>query len=144
MENQLPQKILLNDLTNADRVAFYKKTYSHVAGGVLLFIMFEYLLLQSDTIIEFMLSMTDGYKWLIMLGGFMLVTNYAESTTMRTSDKNIQYLAYLIYIFAQALIFVPLIAIAAFYMDAGPAHYHQRPPCPHRPHQCLPFPGRPR
>ena len=125
MENQLPQKILLNDLTNADRVAFYKKTYSHVAGGVLLFIMFEYLLLQSDTIIDFMLSMTDGYKWLIMLGGFMLVTNYAESTTMRTSDKNIQYLAYLIYIFAQALIFVPLIAIAAFYMDAGPEILNQ-------------------
>ena len=119
MENQLPQKILLNDLTDADRVAFYKKTYSHVAGGVLLFIMFEYLLLQSDTIIDFMLSMTDGYKWLIMLGGFMLVTNYAESTTMRTSDKNKQYLAYLVYILAQALIFVPLIYIAAFYMDAG-------------------------
>lgn len=119
MENQLPQKVLLNDLTDADRVAFYKKTYSHVAGGVLLFIMFEYLLLQSDTIVDFMLSMTDGYKWLIMLGGFMLVTNYAESTTMRTSDKNKQYLAYLVYILAQALIFVPLIYIAAFYMDAG-------------------------
>ncbi|WP_115461020.1 Bax inhibitor-1/YccA family protein [Winogradskyella aurantiaca] len=119
MENQLPQKVLLNDLTDADRVAFYKKTYSHVAGGMLLFIMFEYLLLQSDTIVDFMLSMTDGYKWLIMLGGFMLVTNYAESTTMRTSDKNKQYLAYLVYILAQALIFVPLIYIAAFYMDAG-------------------------
>lgn len=119
MENQLPQKVLLNDLSDIERVAFYKKTYAHVAGGVLIFIMFEYLLLQSDAIVDFMLSMTQGYKWLIMLGGFMLVTNYAESTTMRTSDKNVQYLAYLLYIFAQALIFVPLIYIAAFYMDAG-------------------------
>lgn len=119
MENQIPQKVLLNDLSDVERVAFYKKTYAHVAAGVLVFIMFEYLLLQSETVIDFMLSMTDGYKWLIMLGGFMLVTNYAESTAMKTSDKNMQYMAYVLYIFAQAVIFVPLIYIAKYYMDAG-------------------------
>ena len=125
MENQVPQKVLVSALSQADRVAFYQKTYAHVAGGVLIFIMFEYLLLQSDTIINFMLSMLDGYKWLLVLGGFMLITNYAESMTMRTADKNKQYLAYLIYIFAQALIFVPLIAIAAYYMETGPEILNQ-------------------
>ena len=125
MENQLPQKVLLNDLTDLERVSFYQKTYAHVAGGVLLFIMFEYLLFQSETVVEFMLSMTQGYRWLIMLGGFMLITNYAESSAMKTSNRNTQYLAYVLYIFAEALIFIPLIAIAALYMATGPEILNQ-------------------
>jgi FtsH-binding integral membrane protein len=133
MENQTPNpfpeqeqtKVLVGALSEVERVAFYKKTYSHVAGGVLVFILFEWLLLQSDTIVDFMLSMTEGYKWLLMLGGFMLATNYAESMAMRTEDKNKQYLAYGIYIFFEALIFVPLIYIAAFYMESGPEILNQ-------------------
>lgn len=106
---------LLTEVTDEKRVAFYKKTYAHVAGGVLLFILFEYLLLQSDTIVNFALSMTQGYKWLLLLGGFMLITNYAESTALKTTDKNLQYLAYAGYIFAEAFIFIPLIYIAISY-----------------------------
>ncbi|MCC1483774.1 Bax inhibitor-1/YccA family protein [Winogradskyella immobilis] len=118
-ENQLPEKIMLSSLSEVDRVEFYKKTYSHVAGGVLVFVLFEYLLLQSETVVNFMLSMLDGYKWLLLLGGFMLITNYAESTALRTADKNKQYLAYGVYIFAEALIFVPMIYFAAYYADSG-------------------------
>ena len=118
--NQLPEKIMVANLSDVERAAFYKKTYAHVAGGVLIFILFEYLLLQSETIVDFMLSMTEGYRWLIMLGGFMLATNYAEGMAMKTSDKNMQYLAYTIYIFFEALIFVPMLYIAAFYMESGP------------------------
>jgi len=119
MENQFPEKIMVNSLSEVDRVAFYKKTYSHVAAGVLVFVLFEYLLLQSETVVEFMLSMTQGYKWLLMLGGFMLATNYAEGMAMRTTDKNKQYLAYGIYIFFEALIFVPMLYIVTELM--GPA-----------------------
>lgn len=115
MENTLNNKILLSERTDIERVEFYKKTYAHVAGGVLLFIIFEYLLLQSETIVNFALSMTQGYKWLLLLGGFMLITSYAESTALKTTDKNLQYLAYAGYIFAEAFIFVPLIYIAISY-----------------------------
>lgn len=118
MENTFENKTLLIESTDEVRVAFYKKTYAHVAGGVLLFVLFEYLLLQSDTIVEFMLSMTDGWRWLVMLGGFMLITSYAESTVLKTADKNIQYMAYALYVFAQALIFVPLLAIAIYYTES--------------------------
>ncbi|WP_339882527.1 Bax inhibitor-1 family protein [Polaribacter vadi] len=118
MENTFENKTLLIESTDEVRVAFYKKTYAHVAGGVLLFVLFEYLLLQSDTIVEFMLSMTEGWRWLVMLGGFMLITSYAESTVLKTADKNIQYMAYALYVFAQALIFVPLLAIAIYYSES--------------------------
>lgn len=118
-------KLLVSHLTSEARVAFYKKTYAHVAGGVLLFICFEWLLLQSDAIIDFALSMTQGMRWLLMLGGFMLVTTYAERMTMKTEDKTKQYLAYGLYVFAQAFIFVPMIYIAAFYMESGPEILNQ-------------------
>lgn len=119
MENQVQEQRLLAQISDVERVAFYKKTYAHVAMGVLVFILFEYVLLQSEAIVAFMMSMTQGYKWLIMLGGFMFVTNYAERMTMKTPDKNTQYLAFAIYILAQAFIFVPLIYVAMFYMDSG-------------------------
>ncbi|WP_435413841.1 Bax inhibitor-1/YccA family protein [Polaribacter aestuariivivens] len=118
MENTFENKTLLIDTTNEVRVAFYKKTYAHVAGGVLLFVLFEYLLLQSDAIVNFLLSMTEGWRWLVMLGGFMLATNYAESTIMKTADKNIQYMAFALYVFAQAIIFVPLLYIAIYYTES--------------------------
>ena len=115
MENTFENKTLLIESSNEVRVEFYKKTYTHVAGGILLFVLFEYLLLQSSMVVEFMLSMTQGWRWLVMLGGFMLITNYAESTVLKTADRNIQYMAYALYVFAQAIIFVPLLYIAIFY-----------------------------
>lgn len=125
MENLVENKLMVSELSEVDKVAFYKKTYSHVAVGVLVFILFEYLLLQSEAIVGFALSMTEGYRWLIMLGGFMFITNYAERMTLKTPDKNKQYLAYGVYILAEAFIFVPLIYIAAFYMESGPEILNQ-------------------
>ncbi|CAA0166695.1 Probable transmembrane hypothetical protein [Tenacibaculum maritimum] len=120
MENNIGNsKVLLSASTDAERVAFYKKTYTHVAGGVLLFVIFEYLLLQSTAIVEFALSMTQGFKWLLLLGGFMLVTNYAESTMLKTQDKSKQYAAYGVYILAEAFIFIPLIYIAMLYTGSA-------------------------
>ena len=119
MEEMIQNKLMVSQLSEVDKVTFYKKTYSHVAAGVLVFVLFEYLLLQSETIVNFTLSMTQGYRWLIMLGGFMFITNYAERMTLKTPDTNKQYLAYGVYILAEAFIFVPIIYIAAYYMDSG-------------------------
>jgi len=124
-QNSVQERVLVAQVSDVERVAFYKKTYAHVAGGVLVFIVFEYLLLQSEAIVDFTLSMTEGYRWLIMLGGFMFITNYAERMTLKTQDKNTQYLAFGLYILAEAFIFVPLIYIAAYYMDSGPEILNQ-------------------
>ncbi|MGJ8591863.1 MAG: Bax inhibitor-1/YccA family protein [Aquaticitalea sp.] len=123
--NHFESKALLNSATDAERVAFYKKTYAHVAIGVLVFIVFEYLLLQSETIVRFALSMTQGMKWLLMLGGFMFITTYAERMVLKTEDKNKQYLAFALYILAEAFIFVPLIFMALVYTDSGSEMLYQ-------------------
>jgi FtsH-binding integral membrane protein len=119
MENQIQERLLLNEVTDVERVAFYKKTYSHVAGGVLVFIIFEWMLLQSDTIVNFAMSLTQGWRWLIMLGGFMFATNYAERMALNSPNKNRQYLAYGLYILAEAFIFVPMLYIATTYLNDG-------------------------
>jgi hypothetical protein len=116
MENINQQHLVpVASLSDEAKVAFYKKTYSHVAGGVLAFFIAEYLLLQSMALVEFMLSMTQGWRWLIMLGGFMFMTNYAESSAMKTTDKNKQYMAFGLYVIAEAIIFIPIIYIAMAY-----------------------------
>ncbi len=116
MENT-SQKLFVIDLPDVERVAFYKKTYSHVAGGVLFFILVEYLFFQSEAIINFALSLTQGYKWLLMLGGFMFITNYSERLMLKTPDLKTQYIAYGIYIIAEAFIFIPLLFIAISYTN---------------------------
>ncbi|MEM7382577.1 MAG: permease, partial [Bacteroidota bacterium] len=79
MENhETPQIQMVSDLTGQERVAFYKKTYAHLAGAVLLFVLVETLFFQIEPLVLFALSLTEGIKWLLLLGGFMLVTNYAE------------------------------------------------------------------
>lgn len=111
--------IQVDTLTETDRLTFYKKTYSHVAYGVLAFILVEYLFLQSETITRFALSLTEGRMWLLMLGGFMLATSYGERMAAKSHDRNKQYLGYAIYIVAQAFIFIPLLYQAMFIADNG-------------------------
>ena len=43
IENPLQTNALLSHLTSEEQVAFYKKTYAHVAGGVLVFVLFEWI-----------------------------------------------------------------------------------------------------
>jgi len=107
-------QIVVGQLAEANRIAFFKKTYSHLALGVLAFMIVEYLFLSSETITKFALSLVEGRMWLLMLGGFMLVTNIAEKMAINSIDRNKQYLGFGLYIIAEAFIFVPLLYIAMY------------------------------
>jgi len=117
MESLQPQITPVSSLSDARRVDFYKKTYTHVALAVLLFIVAEYLFFQSPAIVAFAESLTGGWSWLVLLGAFMLVTNYAESMALKTRDKNKHYLALGIYVIAEAFIFIPLLHVAFSVID---------------------------
>lgn len=119
-EFQTPtQTILVSSLTDEKRVAFYRKTYTHLAFAVLLFILVETLFFQIPSILEFALSLTEGWLWLLMLGGFMVITNYAEKMALQSHDRNKQYLALLLYVVAEAFIFIPLIFMAMIMAEDG-------------------------
>jgi hypothetical protein len=105
----------LIQVTDIERAAFYRKTYAHVALATLLFIIVESVLLSITPLVEFMLSMLQGWKWFVVLGLFMFATNYAEKTAHNSHDKSTQYLALFLFVIAQALVFIPLIYMALYY-----------------------------
>ncbi|NAS12988.1 Bax inhibitor-1/YccA family protein [Poritiphilus flavus] len=121
MENhETPQIQMVSDLSGQERVAFYKRTYAHLAGAVLLFVLVETLFFQIEPLVLFALSLTEGVKWLLLLGGFMLVTNYAERLSVKNENTGTQYAALILYVIAEAFIFIPLIFIAiAVAQDGG-------------------------
>lgn len=119
MENTTTTYQPLIAASDDTRVSFYKRTYAHVALAVLLFIIVESLLLRIEPLVEFALSMTQGWRWLIMLGGFMLATNYAENLAHKSHNINVQYAALLLFVVAQAIIFIPLIWMSIYYTDGS-------------------------
>ncbi len=98
-----------------DRADFIRKTYQHVALAVLAFILVEMLFLNTPFIVNIGLKMTQGMTWLLVLGGFMFVTSFATKWANSTVDRSKQYAGLLLYVVAQAFIFVPLIYMAIAY-----------------------------
>ena len=115
-QNQEPMVV---DLVQEEQLAFYRKTYAHVAGAVLLFIAVEALFFQIPTLVNFAFSLAEGWTWLLLLGGFMFATSKAESMAMGTTDRNTQYAALVLYVVAEAFIFIPLIGMAFYVAGAG-------------------------
>ncbi len=113
------QSSLIMGLTQDRKAAFYRKTYTHLALAVLLFILVEMIFFQIPAVVDFALSLTQGWLWLAMLGGFMFATSYAEKMALGTKDKNKQYLALGLYVIAEAFIFIPLLFIAMSYSADG-------------------------
>ena len=98
--------------TDDTRAQFIRRTYLHVALAVLAFIIIETFFFSVPAIVNIGLAMTQGWTWLLVLGGFMFVTTRLERWAMRSTDRNQQYLALFIYAAAQAFIFIPLIFMA--------------------------------
>lgn len=108
-------KQVVAEATSAEKAAFYRHTYGHVAGGVLVFIILETLFLQVPFIVNTLLSFTQGYLWLVLIGGFMGISWLAQKMAMDEVSKSKQYLGYFLYIVGQALLFVPMLYIAINY-----------------------------
>lgn len=96
---------------------FYKRVYFSLALAFLVFLAIESFFLTSEIIVNFMLSMLEWYRRLMLLLWFGLVTYFSEKMAISSTKKFKQYLAYLIYIIAEALLFVPIILIALAYTD---------------------------
>jgi len=111
--------INVNREANLVKATFIKKTYLHVAFSVLLFVGIEAVLLSIPAVVKAGLWMTQGMQWLLLLGGFMFVTSMAEKWAHRSTNRTHQYGALLLYVIAQAIIFVPLIYIAMHYSGDG-------------------------
>ena len=110
-EEILDAGMFVGSLDSVERAEFIKRTYQHVALAVLVFILLEVLFLNTPFIANFAMSLTQGWTWLLMLGGFSLVTSYAEGWAMKTDNVQHQYWALILFTAAEAFIFVPMLYI---------------------------------
>jgi FtsH-binding integral membrane protein len=93
------------------RAAFITRTYLHLFGAMLLFAGIEVFLFTSGLafpIAQAMLSVS----WLVVLGGFVVVSWFASRAAHRAVSPAAQYAALGGFVLAEAIIFVPLLAIA--------------------------------
>ncbi len=93
------------------RSAFMGRVYARLVAGVAAFVLIETYLFTSGlavAITEFVFSTS----WLLILGGFMIVSWLSNSLTMRASSPAAEWGGYLLLVAANALIFAPMLVIA--------------------------------
>ncbi|MEM6425563.1 MAG: Bax inhibitor-1 family protein [Cyanobacteria bacterium P01_D01_bin.128] len=103
----------------SERAEFIKRTYAHLAGAVGAFIVVEFLLFQLGIAgWLFNLVVASRFAWLGILGGFALLGYLSSSMTAKADDVSTQYMGLGIYVVGEALIFAPLLYLAAVFSDA--------------------------
>ena len=113
METLDADYVLLRNADSTTRAEFIKNTYIHLAGAVLAFVLLETLLLSMPWAVNMGMALVgSGTTWLLVLGGFMFITNYAEKMAANSHDRNKQYMGLALYVVAEAIIFLPLIIMA--------------------------------
>jgi hypothetical protein len=93
------------------RSTFIWRTYGHVAAAILLFAAIESYLFESGLAAPLAQSLL-GFNWLVILGAFMLVGWLATHVAQTAQSKPVQYVALAGFVVAEAIIFLPLLAIA--------------------------------
>ena len=106
--------MLASDAGVDARADFIRKTYLHLAGAILAFVGLEAILLNmpfTESMVQWMFG--GQWNWLIVLGAFMGVSWLARSWAESAVSIGTQYAGLGLYVVAQAIIFVPLLYVAA-------------------------------
>ena len=112
------QTTMVAQATESARAEFFRKTYSHVAMAILAFIGLEAILLKVIPQETIFWMISGRFIWLFLIGMFWLGSTLANKYVFDPSrDK--QYLGLGLYVILEAIIFLPLIAIATLYSGGG-------------------------
>jgi FtsH-binding integral membrane protein len=97
------------------RRAFIRNTYTHLAAAIYAFVALEWLFISLgwDEAAVQMLGNTP-MAWLLVLGGFFIVSVVANRWAQSDTSPAMQYAGLFLYVIAEALIFLPLLAMAKF------------------------------
>ncbi|WP_008310105.1 Bax inhibitor-1 family protein [Leptolyngbya sp. PCC 6406] len=100
----------------SDRALFIRRTYLHLAGAVAAFIAVEFLLFTTgiaETLTNFLAG--SRFMWLALLGGFAILGWLARSLIAQAKSGEQEYLGLGIFVAAEAILFAPLLYIAAYF-----------------------------
>jgi FtsH-binding integral membrane protein len=93
------------------RSAFVVRTYVHLYGAIVAFTLLEAFLFATGLagpIAQALLRVS----WLLVLGGFVVVSWLAAHVARRSLSLGAQYAALAIYVVAEAIVFVPMLFLA--------------------------------
>jgi FtsH-binding integral membrane protein len=104
-----------------ERARFIRKTYMLLAVAILAFVVVESALWVSGAAYAILSVLTLGGSmgWLVVLAAFMGISYLANRWAMSDASPAVQYAGLGIFVLAEAVIFVPMIFIAATYSDAS-------------------------
>ncbi len=120
-ETFMPQEGTFADKASADaRGQFIVKTYTHLFGAILAFIAIEAALLASP-LAEMMMQMlaVSRFSWFLVLGAFMGVSILANKWAHSDASVGKQYMGLGLYVFFEAVIFLPLMYMAIQFGPEG-------------------------
>jgi FtsH-binding integral membrane protein len=99
--------------SETERAAFIRRTYTHLAGAVLVFIGLEALLVNIPGIEGLVgIMFASPISWLVVLGLAMGAGMVARMWAASDASPGTQYLGLGLYVVVQAVVFLPLLYIA--------------------------------
>jgi FtsH-binding integral membrane protein len=97
------------------RAAFVRRTYGHLAAAILAFTALEYGLLQLPNVGDLVGGMVSSpWTWLLIVGAYIGISYLADSWARSDVSLGLQYLGLGLYVGAVAVVFLPLLYMAAF------------------------------
>jgi hypothetical protein len=105
------------DAEPLERAAFIRRTYLHLAAAIVGFVALETLFFATgvaDAVVS-VIQAGGKFSWLFVLAAFMGVSWIANKWAHSDATSGIQYLGLIVYIIAEALIFIPLLYVAAYF-----------------------------
>lgn len=95
-----------------ERAAFITKTYLHLVGAIFAFVVLEAGLFVSGVAQHLIPLMVGRASWAIVLLAFVGVSYMADRWARNTTSLPMQYLGLGLYVLAQAVLFLPMMALA--------------------------------
>lgn len=111
MQEQVNYLAPVAEASVEDRSEFIWKCYAHVVGAILAFAAIQAYFFQSGIAERIALPMLNN--WMMVLGAFMLGGWGATHVAHRLQSTAAQYAAFAFFIVMEAVIFVPMLYIAA-------------------------------
>lgn len=104
------------DAAASERAEFIKLTYLHLGGAVLAFTALTAAIVNSSAGARLTQTILGApYGWLLLLGGFMAAAWVGERWARNAASIGMQYAGLALYVVAEAIIFTPLLFIAAHF-----------------------------
>ncbi len=118
---------IVSEAPASDRVAFFKRTYLHVAGAFAAFGALLYYFFQSGLALSIMrgfgsvMGSMGGFGILVVMLMFWGGTYVAQKLAENRASRQSQYLGLGLYVVLEALIFIPLIVMVGLKTHGNPS-----------------------